>query len=67
MKRRAEFLDAFLRGAGPSPELLGAFALGLLVVGLMANLAYNLLTAPAEGLPVAWRPVFAILCCTGLA
>jgi len=67
MKRRAEFLDAFLRGAGPSPELLGAFALGLLVVGLLANLAYNLLTAPAEGLPVAWRPLVAILSCTGLA
>lgn len=67
MRRRAEFLDAFLRGAGPSPELLGAFALGLLVVDLVANLAYSLLTAPAESLPVAWGPLVAILLLTGLA
>lgn len=62
MKRRAEFLDVFLRG-GPSPQLLGAFALGLLVVSLLADLAYDLLTA----LAVAWGPVIAILLLTGLA
>ena len=62
MKRRVEFLDIFLRG-GPSPELLGAFALGLLVVSLLADLAYDLLTA----LAVAWGPVIAIFLLTGLA
>ncbi len=66
MKRRAEFLDAFLRGAGPSPELLGSFASGLMVVGLLADLLYDLLTAPAESLSVAWRPLAASLVLTGL-
>ena len=63
MRRRAEFLDIFLRGAGPSPELLGVFVLGLLVVGLLADLAYDLLT----GLVVAWGPVIGIFLLTGLA
>ncbi len=67
MKRRAEFLDVLLRGAGPSPELLGAFALGLLVVGLLGDLTYDLLTAPADNLPVVWRPAAAALILTGLA
>jgi hypothetical protein len=67
VRRRAEFLDVFLRGAGPSPELLGAFALGLLVVALLADLAYDLLTAPAERLPVAWRPLATAAVLTGLA
>ena len=67
VRRRAEFLDVFLRGAGPSLELLGAFALGLLVVGLAANLGYELLMAPAQSLATAWRPVVAIALCTGLA
>jgi len=67
MRRRAEFLDVFLRGAGPSPALLGAFALGLVVVGLLGDLAYDLLTAPADNLPVAWRPAVAAALLTGLA
>jgi hypothetical protein len=67
MKRRAEFLDVLLRGAGPSPELLGAFALGLLVVGLLGNVTYDLLTAPADSLTVAWRPAAAAVVFTGLA
>jgi len=66
MKRRAEFLDVFLRG-GPSPELLCAFALGLLVVGLLADLFYDLLTAPVDSLSVVWRPAAAALILTGLA
>jgi hypothetical protein len=66
MKRRADFWDKLLRG-GPSPELLGAFFLGLLVVGLLSDLAYDLLTAPVETLPVSWRPGIAILLLTGLA
>lgn len=66
MKRQGEFLDYFLRG-GPSPELLGAFALGLLVVGLLGDVTYSLLTAPAESLSIAWRPVAAALALTGLA
>jgi hypothetical protein len=67
MKRRAEFLDVLLRGAGPSLELLVAFALGLLVVGLLGDVAYDLLTAPAESLPVIWRPVVAAGVLTAVA
>jgi hypothetical protein len=67
MKRPTEFWDVLLRGSGPSPELLGAFGLGLLVVGLVGNLVYDLLIAPAENLPVAWRPVVASVLLTGLA
>ena len=67
MRRRAEFLDVFLRGAGPSPELLGAFALGLVVVGILGDLTYDLLTAPAAHLPAAWRPAVAAALLTGLA
>jgi len=67
MKRRAEFLDILLRGAGPSPELLGAFGLGVLVVGLLGDIVYGLLTAPAESLPIVWRPGIAVLILTGLA
>ena len=70
MKRQSgflRFLEALLLGAGPSPELLGAFALGLLVVGLLGDVTYNLLTAPAESFPLAWRPVAAAMTLTGLA
>ena len=67
MRRQAKFLDALLRGAGPSLELLGAFALGLLVVGLLGDVIYDLLTAPADSLSIAWRPVIAALILTGLA
>lgn len=59
MRRRVEFLDVLLRGAGPSLELLGAFGMGLLVVGILSDLAYDLLTAPATSWRVAWRPVVA--------
>ena len=67
MKRRSEFFDAFLRGAGPSPELLAAFAIGLLVVSLTASLVYDLLAAPAATWPIAWRPAICMLLLTGLA
>ena len=65
--RRTEFFDIFLRGAGPSPELLAAFALGLLVVGLFSNLIYDLTTTPGCSLTMAWRPVIASVALTGLA
>jgi len=67
MKRRSEFLDVFLRGAGPSPELLAAFALGLIVVGILSDLAYDLLTAPPDHLATVWRPLVAVAALTGLA
>jgi hypothetical protein len=67
VKRRSDFFDAFLRGAGPSPELLAAFAIGLLVVSLMASLVYDLLAAPAATWPIAWRPAIFMLLLTGLA
>ena len=67
MRRRAEFLDVFLRGAGPSLELLAAFALGLLVVAILGSLFYDLLTAPLDNLSVAWRPAIAAGVLTGLA
>jgi hypothetical protein len=67
MKRQSEFLDALLRGAGPSLELLGAFALGLLMVGILSNLAYDLLVAPQEVWATTWRPVGLVLLLTGAA
>ncbi|MBN1815267.1 MAG: hypothetical protein JXA14_25770 [Anaerolineae bacterium] len=67
MNRRSEFLDVLLRGAGPSPELLGAFALGLIVVGILGNLAYDMLIAPAGIWLAAWRPLVAAALLTGLA
>jgi hypothetical protein len=67
MRRRAEFLDVLLRGAGPSPELLGAFALGLLVVAVVGDQVYDLLIAPERSLPVVWRTVVAAGVLIGLA
>lgn len=43
MRSGRSFLDVFLRGSGPSLELLGAFVLGLGVVGLLSSLGYDLL------------------------
>lgn len=67
MNRRVEFLDVLLRGAGPSPELLAAFALGLLMVGILGNLVYDLLLAPVTVWGVLWRPLLASALLTGLA
>lgn len=67
MKRQSDFLDALLRGAGPSVELLGAFAMGLLVVGVLGNLMYDLTVAPGDVTPVFWRPLLAALVFTGVA
>jgi hypothetical protein len=67
MDRRAEFFDVLLRGAGPSLELLGAFAMGLLVVSILGNLAYELLIGPQTLVAVTWRPVAASLLLTGVA
>jgi hypothetical protein len=67
MNRRSEFFDILLRGSGPSAELLGAFALGLLVVGILSNLAYDLVLDPLTILPQLWQPLIASLILTGLA
>jgi len=63
MRRRLEFLRYFLLG-GPSPGLLIAFALGILVMGILAELAYGLLTTPAASWPVAWRPAVVLILLT---
>ncbi len=57
MQPKTEFFDTLLRGSRPSPELLGAFALGLLVVGVLSNLAYDLLVSPASVVATIWRPL----------
>ena len=67
MKRQADFVYALLLGAGPSPELLAAFALGLLMVGVLGNLVYDLLLAPVTVWSVLWRPLVASALLTGLA
>jgi len=67
VKQQSDFLDVFLRGSGPSLQLLGAFALGLLVVGLLSNLLYDLLVSPAETIGAIWLPVTAVLILTGLS
>jgi hypothetical protein len=65
MKNRKDeaegFLDILLRGSGPSLELLGAFALGLIMIGILSNLAYDLLVLPGSVLPVFWQPLAASL------
>jgi hypothetical protein len=67
MKQRVSFLDAFLKGAGPSPALVAAFVLGLMVVGVLSNLVYGLLTAWTETWPIAWLPLVATVGLTVLA
>lgn len=57
---RANFLQAFLIEAGPSPQLLAAFVIGLLVIGVAGNLAYALVTTPQQVAPVLWQPLLAI-------
>lgn len=64
MTRRNEFLDILLRGSGPSVELLGAFALGLLMVGILSNLAYDLLVWPQNALALIVRAVLVSLLLT---
>lgn len=56
MKQRAEFLDVFLRGNSSSRTRLLAFALGLVMIGLLSNLGFALLVAP-EGIATAWWKV----------
>lgn len=58
MKRRTEFLDILLRGSGPSTELLIAFFFGLLIIGILSNLAYDLILGLDEWL---WNTIKAIL------
>lgn len=66
-KRGVNFPDVFLKGAGPSAALVAAFVLGLLVVGVVSNLLYSLLTAWDETWPVAWQPAVAAAAMTALA
>lgn len=66
MNRRNEFLDVFLRGAEPSLGLLLAFFLGLLVVGILSNLVYDLLIVGGD-CPAVWRLVVALILPTILA
>jgi hypothetical protein len=65
MKRQSEFWEIFL--GGPSSELIGAFALGLLVVGIGSNLVYDLLLAPSLDGRAAVGPLLAMAACTGAA
>jgi len=67
MKRRAEFLDVLLRGAGPSLELLGAFAAGLIAISIFGNLIYDVLVEPQRVAAAVLRPVAALPILVGLA
>lgn len=69
MRRQRElvnFLVAFLQGSEPSPELLAAFILGLIVINILAQVLYDLFVVPAV-LPGLWRPLVMILLMTGAA
>jgi hypothetical protein len=65
MKSWAKFWYYFLFG-GPSPALLGAFTLGLLVVGVLSNLAYDLLIGQVP-LSALWMPLSGSVVLTGVA
>lgn len=65
MNRRNDFLDVFLRGSGPSVELLAAFFLGLIVVGVLSNWLFTVLTAGLDALRLG--PLVASLLLTGTA
>jgi hypothetical protein len=67
MNRPTKFVDVLLRGAGPTPELLTAFALGLLMAAILGNLVYDLLVTPGAVWGVLWRPLLASALLTGLA
>lgn len=67
MRHRSEFLDVFLRGGGPSLELLTAFTAGLLVVAVLGNLLYDLLVHPLLGLWPIGRALLAIVLLVGAA
>jgi hypothetical protein len=66
MKKLAKFWDYFLLG-GPSPALLGAFTLGLLVVGVLGNFTYDLLTGQLPTGLGNWLPLAGALALTGVA
>lgn len=59
MRSGRSFLDVFLRGSGPSLELLGAFALGLGVVGLLSSLGYDWLVDENNLQLTTWRVLIA--------
>ena len=59
MRSGRSFLDVFLRGSGPSLELLGAFTLGLGVVGLLSSLGYDLLVDENNLQLTTWRVLIA--------
>lgn len=66
-ERRANFVKAFLIEAGPSPWLLGAFILGLLVIGVAGNFVYALVTTPQQVAAIWWQPALAIVAGTAIA
>jgi len=49
MRKQSDFLDALLRGSGPSYTHLGIFLSGLISVSILGNLVYDLLTQPLAG------------------
>ena len=64
MKPRVEiksFLDVLLLGSAPSKTLLAAFFLGLIIIGILSNLAYDLLLTPQDTAQLSWRPLLASL------
>ncbi len=64
MKPRIEiknFLDVLLLGSAPSKTLLAAFFLGLIIIGILSNLAYDLLLTPKDTALLCWRPLLASL------
>lgn len=65
--RRPGFLDVFLRGEGLSFLLVGAFVLGLIVIGVISNLAYDVLISPGDVGPTLLIPLIASVVITLLA
>ena len=61
-----EFLRAFLQVNEPSPELLTAFILGLIVIDILAQMFYDL-SVGSEKLPAMWQPLMVVLAMTSLA
>ena len=65
MKRKTEFWEVFL--GGPSSELVGAFALGMLVIAILGDLLYDLLTGQTFTVWTIVAPVLAMMAGTGRA
>jgi len=63
LRRKAEFWEVFL--GGPSSELVGAFVLGMLVVAILGDLLYDLLTGQPFTVWTIVAPVVAMAVGTG--